>query len=128
MGSNGKKKLRILLIEDSPFDSELIRERLRGELDCEVVEVRSHLTLLNELDVALPDVIVSDSNVPRFNGFVALDYINVEHPEIPFIFCSGNNSPMLQTTARARGAKAWVPKDDLSRLVIAIKQACGRGD
>ena len=127
MDAPRKPRLRIILIEDSPFDFELIREHLCKELDCEVVEVRSHVMLLNELDRALPDVMVSDSNVPRFDGFVALDYMKVMHPDIPFIFCSGNDSQMLQNSARNRGAKAWVSKADLPRLVNEIKRACGMG-
>jgi CheY-like chemotaxis protein len=120
-----KFKLRIMLIEDNPFDFELIQEHLRSEFDCEVVEVTSHVMLLDALDRALPDVVISDSNVPRFNGMVALDYMQSVHPQIPFIFCSGNGSPTLPDLALSRGAKAWVSKDDLSRLVREIKSFCG---
>ena len=123
-----KSKLRVMLIEDSPFDFELIQEHLRTELDCEVVEVRSQVMLLDALDRALPDVVISDSNVPRFDGMVALDYMRSLHPQIPFIFCSGNDSPTLPAIAISRGAKAWVSKNDLSRLVREIKSSCGLSD
>ncbi len=124
MRSENDRKLRIMLIEDSLFDFELIREHLNAELNCDIIEVTNHVMLLNELDRALPDVIISDSNVPRFDGIVALDYVRSSHPQVPFIFCSGNDSKDLHDRALSRGAAAWVSKNDLPRLVREIKRAC----
>lgn len=114
-----------MLIEGNPFDGLLIQEHLQSELDCTFGVVTSHFTLLEELDRERPDVVVSDSDVPRFHDLAALDYLQAMHPTIPFIFCAGHNSPELRDSALSRGAKAWVTKQDLPQLVKEIRRVCG---
>ena len=117
--------LRIILIEDNPFDTELIQESLKANLECNVIVVMSRPTFLAELERELPDVILADSNVPRFDSMAALDVVRERHPQVPFIFCSGNESQALRALAMIRGAKGWVSKNDLPGLVAEVKRICG---
>ena len=117
--------LRIVLIEDNPFDTELMQESLKANLDCHVVVVMTRQTFLAELERALPNVIIADSNVPRFDSMSALDLVREKYPQVPFIFCSGNESQALRALAIIRGAKAWVSKNDLPALVAEVKRVCG---
>jgi len=123
--SNPKVELRFVLIDDSPFDAKLIEMSLRASMACHVVLVGSREEFLAELDRALPDVIISDSNLPGFDGLAALKLANHHCPEIPFIFCSGKFPEEVKTTALALGVKAWVSKDDLDHLVMAVQRLCG---
>jgi len=117
--------IRIILIEDNPFDTELIHESLKANLDCNVVVVMSRPFFLAELERKLPDVIISASNMPRFNSLAALDVVRERYPQVPFIFCSGNESQALRALAIIRGGTAWVSKNDLPALVAEVKRVCG---
>ena len=48
------------------------------------------------------------------------------HPEIPFVICSGRDSPEVRAEAQAAGARAWVPKTEIQRLVPVVNQVCGQ--
>jgi FOG: CheY-like receiver len=117
-----KEELRIILIDDSPFDAELIELQLKRSLRCNVVVVDSRTEFLAELERAAPDVIISDSALPRFDGFAALALAQERCPEVPFIFCSGNQHPKLQSDALAKGVTAWVSKDQLERLDDVVRK------
>jgi len=114
--------LRIILIEDDPLDAQLILERLRTGLDCQVVVVMTRPMLQAELARKLPDVIISDSSLPNLDSMAALDAVRAKYPEVPFIVCTGNDSPTGRLLATMRGAKAWVSKNDLTRLVDVVKR------
>lgn len=117
-----------MLIDDDRCDAELIEVKLRETFDCHVVVVSTLQALLSELNRELPNVIISDSNVPGFSGMTALGLMQQMHPSIPFVFCSGNINPELRAKALADGAKAWVSKDDMQRLITVVKRVCGQGE
>ena len=129
MANDSKSKMarRFILIDDSPFDAELIEMSLRAKTTCQVALVCSRPELLAELDRALPDVIISDSNIPSFDGLAALALAQQHCPEVPFIFCSGVVSEEVKKTALALGAKAWLSKDDLEHLAMTVCRLCGDG-
>ena len=116
--------LRILVVDDNQRDVELITETLRPNFPCTVRAVTTKAALLGEFDVAIPDVVVSDSNVPGFSGLLALKVVTDKFPRVPFVFCSGSDSEELKNQAMWCGAKAFVPKVDLSGLVAVVRQVC----
>lgn len=114
-------QLRVLVLEDTPADAELLRRELkRGGLDshCSVVDRREDFVRL--LRECRPDVILSDHGVPGFDGYCALAIARQTSPEIPFIFVTGssvlphNPNPQWQ-------ADAHLSKSELRRLVPAIQ-------
>jgi CheY-like chemotaxis protein len=123
--SNPEVELRVVLIDDSPFDAKLIEMSLRASMACHVIVVGSREEFLAELERALPDVIISDSNLPGFDGLSALALAKLYCPEVPFVFCSGAVSEEMKTTALALGGKAWLSKDNLDHLVMAVEKLCG---
>jgi CheY-like chemotaxis protein len=115
-------ELRILLVEDNPFDYELIEATLQMNLDCQVTTVSSKQAFEAVLAQEPPDFIISDSNLPSFDGLAALALAAQLCPAIPYIFCSGNKSAEARTEALEHGAKAYVFKDNLESLVATIKR------
>jgi CheY-like chemotaxis protein len=112
--------LRILLVEDNPFDYELIEATLQMNLDCQVTTVSSKQAFEAALARETPDFIISDSNLPSFDGLAALALAAQICPGIPYIFCSGNKSEEARAEALAHGAKDYVLKDNLESLVAVI--------
>lgn len=116
--------LKVLLVEDSPSDAELVLRSLR-ELphDIEHARVSSEAGLRRALAEFVPDIILSDFSMPGFSGQQALVVARQEASDIPFLFVSGTIGEELAIEALQRGALDYVLKDNLRRLPSAVERA-----
>lgn len=116
-------RLRLLLIEDNPADAELVLLHLRRhgfEPDCTRVESEA------ELRTALPagwDVVLSDYELPQFDGMRALALVREHDASLPFILVSGTMGEERAVAAMKNGASDYLLKDRLSRLGPAVAHA-----
>jgi len=120
--------VKIILLEDNPYDAELIQVILEASLVCRVTILGSRAELLKELEQAAPEVVVSDSSLPCFEGSEAINLVRQKCPGVPFVFCCGNQSPALRERGLQLGAAAWVSKDNLPHLVAVVKRLCQTGE
>jgi signal transduction histidine kinase len=60
--------------------------------------------------------------MPKFDGLSALNLLNEERHEIPFILVSGTIGEEVAVKAMKAGADDYIMKDNLSRLAIAVKR------
>ena len=119
--------LRILIVEDSPADAELIVRELRQagfapEWVCVDTEADYLASLRPELDV-----ILSDDTLPEFGGLRALELLHERGLEIPFILVSGTIGEDNAVEAMKQGATDYLLKDRLARLGRAVGQAVEKG-
>jgi PAS domain S-box-containing protein len=115
--------VRVLIVEDDPADADLmIRELSRGGFAPKWVRVQTEAEYLAQLDEA-PEVILSDSNLPMFDGFEALNLLQKRGLDIPFILVSGRLGEDLAVEAMHRGACDYLLKDRLARLGEAVRHA-----
>jgi signal transduction histidine kinase len=118
------KMVRILMLEDSQIDAELIRERILRTV--EAAEI-SQVVLREEFEAALEktgfDLILADYSLPGFDGMAALDIARQVVPETPFIVVSGVLGEEFAIEALKRGATDYVLKQRLSRLPAAMRRA-----
>lgn len=116
--------LRVLHLEDSRRDAELIRSTLEAEgLDCQVVHVKNQKEFETAITPDRFDVILSDYTLPHYNGFSALDFARRKAPAVPFILLSGTLGEELAVESLKTGATDYVLKQRLARLVPAIRRA-----
>jgi PAS domain S-box-containing protein len=116
--------IRILMVEDSAADAELISRVLRdAKLDFTVTRTATEAAFRQELLVQVPDVILADYDVPGFGGMDALDIANDLAPETPFIFVSGAISEDRAVAVLRKGAVDYILKDRPQRLPSAIERA-----
>jgi signal transduction histidine kinase len=119
-----KSTFRILHLEDSPEDCELVRQLLAGDgIDCEFVHCEDREEFIQDLEKKNFDLIFADCNLPRFNGLQALELARQHAPEIPFIFISGTIGEDSAIESLRNGATDYVLKGRLSRLVPAVRRA-----
>ena len=83
-------KLKLLCLEDSPQDVEIMRELLTEagfelEMDCTMVEEE----FISFLRRSRYDIILADFKLPGFDAFGALRHAVEICPEVPFICVSG---------------------------------------
>ncbi|WP_269714077.1 response regulator [Caulobacter sp. NIBR2454] len=128
MPADGEKTrsnlLRILLLEDSAIDAELLASHLeRAEFEFEIVRVVNRRTFVESLAVEDIDIILADYSLPDFDGLSALTIARELVPTVPFIFVSGVVGEEFATNAIKRGATDYVMKRNLSRLPTAVERA-----
>lgn len=119
-----KTNLRILLLEDSHLDAELIeRELTRDGFSFSLTRIETEAELRRELDTTPPDLILSDHGLPTFDGFKALEIVRKLRPQLPFIFVSGSNDQQMVFDMYEQGATDYVFKRDLKDLEVAVHAA-----
>lgn len=118
------KELRVLMLEDSEEDAELIRYALQAAIPrLEFKRVDSRDEFERELRDFSPEVILSDYLVPGFGGRSALEIVRVSNPDLPFIFISGALGEELAVELLRIGATDYILKDRMSRLPAAISRS-----
>src|SRR6266508_1051591 len=116
--------IRILMVEDSPHDAELIeRELRRSKLDFSAQRVDTEKDFRGALESSDPDVVLCDYNVPGFDGIEALKIACELIPNTPFIFVSGSIGEERAVQALREGATDYILKDRPTRLAPAIVRA-----
>src|SRR5258708_14980232 len=81
---------RILMLDDSADDLELIEQELRrGGIVFTAQRVHTKEAFLQALSDFSPDLILSDHVIPRFDGLGALAIARQKCPEARFILVSG---------------------------------------
>jgi PAS domain S-box-containing protein/diguanylate cyclase (GGDEF)-like protein len=119
-----RDQLRVLLIEDSDSDVELMLRALQGlGRPFRHARVASERALREILPAFAPDVILSDFSMPGFSGRAALEIVVAVRPDTPFLFVSGTIGEEMAIDALQRGAVDYVLKDNLRRLAPAVERA-----
>ncbi|WP_299147748.1 response regulator [uncultured Tateyamaria sp.] len=75
-----------------------------------------------------PDVIITDINMPRMDGFGFIDAVRdqIGHRTTPILVLTTEAAPELKMRARAAGATGWIVKPfDPSKLVKALQMVAG---
>jgi diguanylate cyclase (GGDEF)-like protein/PAS domain S-box-containing protein len=122
--SDGAQTLRILHLEDNQIEAELIRAQLTDDgVEAAYKTVTTEIEFRAALVDFAPQLILSDFSLPGFDGLSALVIARAEAPDVPFIFVSGTIGEERAIEALKRGAVDYVLKDNLRRLVPAIRGA-----
>ena len=116
--------LRLLHLEDSPLDADLILSTLaEGGITCEARRVETRADFLAELKHGGFDMIIADYSLPTFDGISALSLAHDLRPDLPFIFVSATLGEELAIDAMHRGATDYILKQRLGRLVPSVQRA-----
>lgn len=121
-----EQEIRILMLEDSPEDEELVLHALRkGGLKFTAFRVQTREDFAAALLEYRPDLILSDYQLPTFDGISALAMAVIEAPEVPFIFVSGALGEELALETLKGGATDYIYKEKLNKLVPSVDRALG---
>ena len=122
-------RLRVVVVDDSADLRDLICTLLEAEYQLHVVGRASDgteaLAMVAELQ---PDLVLSDLNMPKMDGFALTAIITRHFPTITVVLMSGDDSPNIRAEGAACGAHAFIHKPKLSReLAVTLKQVCLAG-
>jgi signal transduction histidine kinase len=115
--------LRVLLVEDSEDDAELLlRELRRGGHDPKWLRVDTREALESALDRQSWDAVFADYSMPRFSAPEAFAVIKQRGLDIPFIIVSGTVGEEAAVAAMKSGVHDYLLKDKLARLVPVVER------
>ena len=115
--------LRVLIIEDSDEDTQLLlRELRRGGYDVESERVETEKAMRAMLSEKEWDLILSDYALPKFSAPGALEVLKASGQDLPFIIISGTIGEENAVTALKAGANDFLVKGRFARLGPAIER------
>jgi signal transduction histidine kinase len=116
-------QLRVLQIEDVEDDALLVAIELRrGGWRPLCTRVDTAREMRAALDSGTWDLVISDFGLPSFDAPSALSVLQEFHVDIPFIIVSGTITEQAAVAAMKAGAHDYVTKDNLNRLVPAVRR------
>jgi len=96
-----KKKIRVLIVDDSAVVRQTLGEIISSDPMIEVVATASDPYIAAErIRKAVPDVITLDVEMPRMDGITFLQKIMSQHP-IPVVMCSSLTESGSETALKA---------------------------
>lgn len=110
--------VKILLLEDVPTDQILLKRQVLKRIPNAVFTIAdSRDSFLERLNWGSYDAILSDYNLPGYNGLEALLNVREHMPHIPFIFVTGTlNDEERVAHAILSGASGYVLKQNMTQL------------
>ncbi len=114
----------ILVVDDSAVDRRFVGGLLKRQADYAVEFAEDGSDALSKIRASVPDVIVTDLQMPNRNGLELVSAVRMHHPGVPVILMTGHGSEGLAVEALHRGAAGYVPKPQLAeRLLDAVGEA-----
>jgi len=123
------RELCVLHLEDNPQDAELVRCSLEEEgFISKIVVAQSKEEFERAIEEGTFDLILSDYNLPSYNGLTALCLARDKQPHAPFILVSGSLGEEQAVDSLKSGATDYVLKTRLMRLAPAVRRALSEAE
>lgn len=116
-------------MEDVPSDAELVLNEISGNgINFSHILVETKKEYIEALISFIPDLIISDYSLPKFNGKNALSLRNEMTPQTPFILVTGAVNEEVAVEIMKAGADDYILKTNLVRLIPSIRSAFKKRD
>jgi signal transduction histidine kinase len=115
--------LRVLIVEDDERDAALmLRELKRADYDVTYERVDTAEQMSAALEGKPWDIVLSDFNMPHFSAPAALSLVKERDLDLPFIIISGTVGEEAAVASLRAGARDFLAKGALARLIPAIER------
>lgn len=120
-------KLKILLVEDSEMDADLLIRFMRKQcVNFNYSRVWDKTGFITALDNNNFDIIIADHSLPQFSGIEAFRILKNKNIKIPFILVTGTLAENNLTEYAKEGIDDYILKDNLLRLPSAIEHVISK--
>jgi twitching motility two-component system response regulator PilH len=112
---------KVMVVEDSPVDSEHLSKILRGA-GCAVSVASSGDAALDLLQSNRPDLVLMDINMPGTDGFATARKMgrHADMKDIPVVFVTSKDQKADRVFAQMLGAKAYITKPYKDADILAL--------
>lgn len=115
---------KILAVDDSRTILSMVTQTLENA-GYETLQAEDGIQGLEVLEGNAPDLIITDINMPRLDGFGFIERIrrSDRYRAIPILVLTTENDPQKRERARKAGATGWIVKPfDPTKLIDAIER------
>ena len=107
----------ILVVDDAAVDKRIVRGILDGQ-GIDIVEASNGREALERCATSLPDLILTDLQMPEVGGLELTTQVSLQYPDVPVVLMTAHGSEDVAAEALACGATTYVPKAQLARLLL----------
>lgn len=116
-------KIRLLLVEDSETDAELLLHQLeKGGFTVSHKRVQTAEDMKRALRQDKWDIVISDFVMPEFDGLSAWKILRKSGLDLPFIIVSGKIGEDAAVDAMRSGVHDYIMKSNMKRLIPAVQR------
>jgi CheY-like chemotaxis protein len=109
----------ILVVDDTPVDRILVQGLLRRRADYTVEAVEDAESALERLETFVPDVLVTDLQLPQLSGLDLVVVLRERFPGLPVVVITAHGNEDTALQALADGAASYVPKPQMSERLLS---------
>lgn len=109
---------RVLVVDDSVIDLRVASKLLEKDTDWGILCARDGREALGLVESELPDLVVTDLQMPGMSGPELVETIRAEYPLIPVVLMTAAGSESIAVEALRRGAASYVPKRELAADLV----------
>lgn len=117
----------VLVVDDSAVDRKLVGGLLERQSDWTVNFARNGKEALEVLAGGVPDVVLTDLQMPEMNGLELVNAIKEHYPLVPVILMTARGNEQIAVQALQQGASSYVPKraitHDLHETIMRVLSA-----
>ncbi|MCA9081705.1 MAG: response regulator [Planctomycetaceae bacterium] len=111
---------RILVVDDGLLDLRMAGSLLEKQAGWDVLYAHDGKQALEQIETHLPDLVVTDLQMPEMNGLELVEAMRNEFPLIPAVLMTGAGSEQIAVEAIEKGAASYVPKSELAAELVDI--------
>lgn len=112
---------RVLIAEDNDQVRRMLVKAL-SNAGFDVLECADGMQALRTLETRPVDIVVTDIEMPRMDGYHLLQWVRQHRPMVPCVVISGMLSPQMEARCHQLGARTCVPKPlDVSSLMTHVR-------
>jgi two-component system, chemotaxis family, chemotaxis protein CheY len=114
----------ILTVDDSRTMRDMLRMAL-AEAGYNVIQAEDGVHGLEVLQTAMPDVIVTDINMPKMDGFGLIEAVrkDTRYRRVPILVLTTESDTAKKMRAKEAGATGWIVKPfEPTKLIAAIRR------
>ena len=108
----------VLVVDDTAVDRRLAGGLLENAPDLNVCYAQNGNEALLQIGNELPDLVLTDLQMPDLDGLELVNSINDRYPDVPVVLMTAHGSEVIAAQALASGAASYVPKSELADNLV----------
>lgn len=108
----------VLVVDDTAVDRRLAGGLLEAAPNLQVCYAQNGQEALLQIGNELPDLVVTDLQMPDLDGLQLVNAISQRYPDVPVVLMTAHGSEVIAAQALAGGASCYVPKTELADSLL----------